>query len=50
MSDPEVSVNPTWRKYMSYCFLIRFMYDLKVPFMQRMSFNEFQTYAEKILR
>lgn len=37
-------------QYMTYCFLIRFLFDLKIPFIQRMSFDEFLKYHEKVLR
>ena len=35
-------------EFTSYLMLIRLMYDLKVPFEDRMSMKEFEEYAEKI--
>jgi hypothetical protein len=38
-----------YNMYTSYCFLIRFLHDLNIPWTERMSFNEFTKYASKIL-
>jgi len=35
-------------EYTTYLWLIRLMYDLKVPFEDRMSMKEFEEYAKKI--
>lgn len=37
-----------WVMFESYLLLIKFMYKFNVPFKDRMSYQEFTVYAEKI--